>query len=198
MTGTEKILRHIADRAGGEAEQIMENAREEAARLEEKAKAEREEILAEAEKQGEALLEETRERSEAAAAAYKRRTLLATRGALIKEALEKAWDNILALPDPDYFAFLYAQLDKQDLGREGRLCLNAKDLERRPADFEAKIAEAAARQNGTLVLAGFPADIAGGFILQYGGVEENCSLEAIFESESDVLKDAVRAVLFED
>ncbi|MBO4837917.1 MAG: V-type ATP synthase subunit E [Lachnospiraceae bacterium] len=198
MTGTEKILRHIADKAGGEAAAIMEKAREEAARLEEKARAEREEILADAEKQGRDIVDAARERSEVTAAAYKRRTLLATRGALVKEALDKAWENILALPDQEYFDFLYTQLDKQDLGRDGQLCLNAKDLERRPADFEEKIAAAAARQKGTLVLGGFPADIAGGFILQYGGVEENCSLEAIFESEADVLKDAVRAVLFED
>ena len=198
MTGTEKILRHIADQADGEAAAIMEKAREEAARLEQKAKAEREEILADARRQGEVILEEARERSEVTAAAYKRRTLLAARGALVKEALDKAWENILALPDQEYFEFLYAQLDKQDLNRDGQLALNERDLERRPADFEKKIAAAAEKQKGTLVLAGFPADIKGGFILQYGGVEENCSLEAIFESEADILKDAVRAVLFED
>nr|MBQ6242920.1 V-type ATP synthase subunit E [Lachnospiraceae bacterium] len=198
MTGTEKILRHIADQASGEAAKIMESAREEAARLEEKAKAEREEILTAAQKQGVRILTDAEERSRVTAEAYKRRAVLAVRGKLIQEALDKAWEKILSLPDQEYFAFLYGQLEKQDLNREGELCLNEKDLERRPADFEAKIAEAAARQKGSLVLGGFPAEIAGGFILKYGGIEENCSLEALFESESDVLKDAVRAVLFED
>ena len=198
MTGTEKILRHIEDRAGSEAAGILEKAREEAAKLEAEAKVKREDILREADGQAERLVTEARERAEVTAAAYKRRTLLAARGALVQEALDKAWEQILNLPDRDYFAFLYAQLDKQDLSRDGQLCLNEKDLERRPADFEAKIAAAAAAQKGKLVLGGFPAAIRGGFILQYGGVEENCSLEALFESEADVLKDAVRAVLFED
>ena len=96
-----------------------------------------------------------------------------------------------------YFDFLYTQLDKQNLAREGVLLLNAKDLARRPADFEKKIGAAAEKQKGKLSLSEKAAEIEGGFILSYGGIEENCSLEALFESEADVLKDAVRAVLFE-
>ena len=197
MTGTEKILRHIADQAGGEAEQIMAKAREEAAELERGAKAERDEILAAARQQGEAILADARERAQVSAATKKRRTLLEARGALVKEALDNAWENILKLPDNEYFAFLYTQLDKQNLAREGELSLNSRDLKRMPVDFEDKIAKAAKKQKGNLTLSGKASNIEGGFILHYGGVEENCSLEAIFESEADVLKDAVRAVLFE-
>ena len=197
MSGTDKILRHIADQAEKEAGVILDQARREAEKLEAHAKGEREEILAAARQQVEAILAEARERAQVSAATQKRRTLLAARGALVKEALDKAWENILALPEAEYFAFLYAQLDKQDLAREGVLLLNEKDFGRRPADFEEKIAAAAKKQQGKLSLSQETAPIAGGFVLNYGGIVENCSLEAIFESEADVLKDAVRAVLFE-
>lgn len=197
MSGTDKILRHIADQARQEAAGIMDKAKEEADLLEERARGEREEILAAARQQGEAILAEARERAQVTAATKKRRTLLAARGALVKEALDKAWESILAMPDAEYFDFLYTQLDKQNLAREGVLLLNAKDLARRPADFEKKIGAAAEKQKGKLSLSEKAAEIEGGFILSYGGIEENCSLEALFESEADVLKDAVRAVLFE-
>lgn len=197
MSGTEKILQHIAEQAGQEVQEILNKAQTEAKRLEAQAQAARQEEMDAVRQQGEAILAEARERAQVAAVTYKRRTLLAARGGLVKEALDKAWESILAMPDTEYFDFLYTQLDKQNLAREGVLLLNAKDLARRPADFEKKIGAAAEKQKGKLSLSEKAAEIEGGFILSYGGIEENCSLEALFESEADVLKDAVRAVLFE-
>ena len=197
MSGTEKILQHIAEQAGQEVQEILNKAQTEAKRLEAQAQAARQEEMDEVRQQGERLLEAARERAQVAAVTYTRRTLLAARGGLVKEALDKAWESILAMPDTEYFDFLYTQLDKQNLAREGVLLLNAKDLARRPADFEKKIGAAAEKQKGKLSLSEKAAEIEGGFILSYGGIEENCSLEALFESEADVLKDAVRAVLFE-
>ena len=197
MSGTEKILQHIAEQAGQEVQEILNKAQTEAKRLEAQAQAARQEEMDEVRQQGERLLEAARERAQVAAVTYKRRTLLAARGGLVKEALDKAWESILAMPDTEYFDFLYTQLDKQNLAREGVLLLNAKDLARRPADFEKKIGAAAEKQKGKLSLSEKAAEIEGGFILSYGGIEENCSLDALFESEADVLKDAVRAVLFE-
>ncbi len=197
MSGTEKILQHIAEQAGQEVQEILNKAQTEAKRLEAQAQTARQEEMEAVRQQGEAILAEARERAQVTAATKKRRTLLAARGALVKEALDKAWESILAMPDAEYFDFLYTQLDKQNLAREGVLLLNAKDLARRPADFEKKIGAAAEKQKGKLSLSEKAAEIEGGFILSYGGIEENCSLEALFESEADVLKDAVRAVLFE-
>ena len=197
MSGTEKILQHIAEQAGQEVQEILNKAQTEAKRLEAQAQAARQEEMEAVRQQGEAILAEARERAQVAAVTYKRRTLLAARGALVREALDKAWESILAMPDAEYFDFLYTQLDKQNLAREGVLLLNAKDLARRPSDFEKKIGAAAEKQKGKLSLSEKAAEIEGGFILSYGGIEENCSLEALFESEADVLKDAVRAVLFE-
>ncbi len=39
-------------------------------------------------------------------------------------------------------------------------------------------------------------NIDNGFILAYGGIEENCSIEAMFAEKRDELRDQVRKILF--
>ena len=197
MTGTEKILRHIAAQAEDESRQILETAQAEVDRLTRIADTQVRSVREEGEARVRAFLADAKERTEAAAAMQKRRALLAARGELINEALGIAYQKLLGLPDDEYFAFLYRQLGREDLARSGELCLNGKDLARRPADFDAKVAAAAAAQGGSLTVSGRPAAIDVGFLLNYGGITENCSFKAIFESRADELKDTVRRVLFD-
>ena len=75
--------------------------------------------------------------------------------------------------------------------------LNAKDLARLPADFRKNVTAIADAKGGSLKLSEEPAKIDGGFLLNYGGVVENGSFEAIFEARADEFKDAVCAVLFD-
>ena len=196
MTGTEKILRHIAGQAEEEAKAILDEARAQAGEITARSGRDAAAALAEGKARSEAILKDAAEKAESAAAMQKRRTVLAQKGELVGEVLRAAYEKLLALPDRDYFDFLYLQLDKQDLTRSGVLYLNAKDLARRPADFDARVQAAAAKKGGQLTVAAEARDMDGGFLLDYGGIEENCSFKAIFESEADALKDAVRAVLF--
>lgn len=41
-----------------------------------------------------------------------------------------------------------------------------------------------------------PAEIDGGFLLVYGGMEENCGIKAVFDSVKDELSDQVNRLLF--
>ena len=74
--------------------------------------------------------------------------------------------------------------------------LSGEDLARLPAYFPRKLSEIGAAKGGTLVLSEESREIKGGFILAYGGIEENCSFEALFEAEKERLQDIVRAQLF--
>ena len=67
MSGTEKILQHIAEQAGQEVQEILNKAQTEAKRLEAQAQAARQEEMDEVRQQGESLLEEARERAQVAA-----------------------------------------------------------------------------------------------------------------------------------
>ncbi len=55
--------------------------------------------------------------------------------------------------------------------------------------FPAKIEKTAQEKGGSLVLKKEPREIDGGFVLVYGGVEENCSAGALFASQRDELAD---------
>ena len=80
--------------------------------------------------------------------------------------------------------------------RAGEIYVSKRDLERMPDDFPAKIEKAAQEKGGSLVLKKEPREIDGGFVLVYGGVEENCSAGALFASQRDELADKVHAMLF--
>ena len=80
---------------------------------------------------------------------------------------------------------------------DGRKLHNTKkDLERMPAGFREEIKSLAQKKGGVLEISGETRNIDGGFILIYGGIEENCSIDAMFAGKRDELLDQVRKILF--
>ena len=80
---------------------------------------------------------------------------------------------------------------------DGRKLHNTKkDLERMPAGFREEIKSLAQQKGGVLEISGETRNIDGGFILIYGGIEENCSIDAMFAEKRDELLDQVRKILF--
>ena len=80
--------------------------------------------------------------------------------------------------------------------KDGILYLSEKDKKRIPAGFIEKLAGEAAKKGGTLALSDKAADIDGGFVLAYGGIDENCSVSALFEENAEELSDTVGKMLF--
>ena len=56
--------------------------------------------------------------------------------------------------------------------------------------------EIAAGKGGSLKVSRETRDIPNGFVLVYGGVEENCTLKAMFEAKRDELADKVNHLIF--
>ena len=98
MTGTEKILRHIAEQAEAESGKILEAARTEAGSITAAAEKEAAEIARQGEAKAEAFRKDAESRLEASLAMQKRRAALAVRGELVKEALANAYDRLKNLP----------------------------------------------------------------------------------------------------
>ena len=61
---------------------------------------------------------------------------------------------------------------------------------------KAKAGLAALPAGCSLTLGKTPRAMDGGFILVYGGVEENCSFSALFASRKEALQDSVQKILF--
>ena len=97
---------------------------------------------------------------------------------------------LFALDDKAYFALLGKMVEKYAPEKSGKLLLSAKDLARMPADF----AEAAKKRG--LTVSDETRAIDGGFVLDYDGIEENCSFEALFYASQEALQDKVQEFLF--
>ena len=62
--------------------------------------------------------------------------------------------------------------------------------------FEKDVKTAAKQAGGKLSISTESRKIGPGFILSYGGIEENCTIDALLEEKKDDLTDTVREILF--
>lgn len=69
-------------------------------------------------------------------------------------------------------------------------------MERLPEGFEDRLNAALKDKGAVLRISGDTRDIDGGFVLTYGGIEENCSIDALFDAAHEVLQDKVQEILF--
>ena len=107
----------------------------------------------------------------------------------------QAKQAILELPDSDYFDLILKLIGGNALPREGEICFNRKDFARLPKDFASKLV-ASLPAGAKLNVSKDEADIDGGFILKYDGIEQNLSLDEIFEENRDRMTDAAGKLLF--
>lgn len=196
MTGLDTIV-----------EQILNEARDQSAEILNKAKRQSEDIIAQAQKEAEKVKassdsriqhEKTggKSRAKSSSELKKRQAILKAKQEIIGEMMDKAYADILALPDDEYFAMVTKMLEKYALPKAGSIVFSDKDKARLPrgyADTVAKIAEA---HGGSLKVSDDTCGIEGGFVLIYGGIEENCSFKAMFNAEKEQLADKVNSFLF--
>lgn len=196
MTGLEKITGQIQEEANAQAAQILKDAQAQA-----------DEIVGAAQKECKALEDAAAEKKAATLATYegrgqsaaeqeRRTAMLRAKQDMIAEVIEAAYDKLHNEDAAAYFATLAKLCATYALGEAGEIYLSKEDLDRLPADFEGKVQEAAKAKGGSLTLVKTPKNIPDGFVLVYGGVEENCTLKAIFDAKKDELQDKVNAILF--
>jgi V/A-type H+-transporting ATPase subunit E len=197
LTGLDKIISEIMQESEQEVRGILDNANEEARQILESAKEKSEETV----KNINALSMQRTSELEAgfkiALDTQNRRRILEKKQGLIAETLLKAKEMLYGLSDGEYFDLLLKLAVKSAQSGEGTLFLNARDKQRLPDDFEAKL-NAALPRGTSLKLSGATVGIDGGLLLEYGDVVENCSIESIFNARFDEFSDIVRGVLFDE
>ena len=196
MTGLEKMQNQILEEARKKAEEILEQAKQEAEQIKKDARVKGQEESTRILEKSRAEVKNTEERSVSSCALQKRQVLLETKQELIAQVLEKAYHTLTEAEEETYFQIIRKMLGKYAAPQEGKICFSQKDLERMPKGFEKEIQEIAKENKGALALSGETRDISGGFILIYGGIEENCSFQAIFNARKDELSDKVHEMLF--
>ena len=196
MSGLDKMKNQILDEANHSAEAKIAEAKAKAEEIIQAAKAEAEEEAGKiSQKSGEAVAIYG-ERVKSSCDMQRKKALLQAKQELIRGVLEKAQAQILSLDPPAYFDMIREMLKKYAQPEAGTIRFSKKDLERMPEGFETEIQNIAGEKGGSLALEKDPADLDGGFILIYGGIEENCTIGAMFEAKRDELSDCVHKVMF--
>lgn len=194
MSGLDKIIQQIQSEAKQSADEMIAKAKEKAAEISAQAEKDASAKVAAIEERAKADVQNSIASAKSAADLARRREILAAKQEIIGQAIEEAQQSVYALPDSDYFALILKMIKKYSLAQDGEIRFSKKDLGRLPASFEDSLSKSA---QGKLALSKEPADIGGGFVLLYGGVEENCSIEALFYAARADLQDKVQELLFQ-
>lgn len=196
MAGLDKIIGEIHAESDGLIREVLDRAQKEAAQIRSEAEKKAGDSVERIRRESDARLADSKSRAQSAAALTKRQLLLQEKQNLIGEVLEKAKETFLVLPEAEYFDTLLALLKKNALSEQGEILLNERDRKRLPADFEKKAEEAAKAKGGSLRISEKTREIDGGLILVYEGIEQNCSVDALFETNIEMLQDKIQNILF--
>jgi len=190
MGGLEKILKDITDAAELEASKISEAASLEVAEIKIQCEKDKLDLAEELKKETQEECMRISGMIEAAANAEARQIILAAKSKAIEEIIEYLKEDIKK--SDEYFDLLLKLVKKYSEEDEGVMYLNQTDLSRKPADFAEKIKEYA---KGSLTLSEEATDIDAGFIIKYGKIEINCSINSIFEEKKNRLFDIINESL---
>jgi len=196
MAGLETITKTILEEAGVEAKAIVERARADADRILAEAKAVTDGECEKIVEAGRQRAEDIRLRAEGDIAMERRRALLERKQRLLDDVVRAAREAVLNEPAERYFEFLIrlAQLNAEK--GVGVMYLSKRDLTRMPEGFHQAL-NRALPEGAQIDISSVARPIDGGFILKYGDIEQNCSLEAIFDENRERILDAAREVLFD-
>ena len=103
------------------------------------------------------------------------------------------------MPQEAYFENIVKLAVKASQNGKGTILFSKADLDRLPeifADTLNAALVAGGKEGAALTVSSETRDIDGGFVLTYGGIEENCSFDALFDSAHEMLQDKVQEILF--
>lgn len=196
MTGLEKMKNQILEEAKTSADEKIKDANAKAEGILAQAREEAEKTAERISKKSEADIANYKDRVKSSCDLKKRTAVLEAKQEMISEVLDSAFEMLKSMDEADYFAMLKKMLEKYVLPQEGEIYFSSADLEKMPESFKKEIEAIANAKGGKLTLSKEGKKIEGGFVLAYGGIEENCTFKAIFDAERDRLSDKVHEELF--
>ena len=177
----DEILKKSDDYCDAYMEEVKKNVQKEIEAYEKKAKAERN-LLEEKTKSGAEFLE--------------RNSILRAKQECIDSVISQAESKIENLPAEEYFHILEKILEANVQSGDGVMYFGKRDIDRIPEGFSKRVEEIAKAKGGTIKIHPDAVSIGDGFVLAYGEIEENCTIKALFDSNTDRLKDIVGKELF--
>lgn len=199
MKGTEKIIAHIRADGDAEAKKIIDAASKQA---EEKRAESFKAALSEYEKlmqAGNAECEDILSGSRRIAEMEAKKSVLSVKQEMISAAFDAAREEIVNMPHDKYTQFLARMAAEAAASGMEEIVLNARDK----AEVGKSVCKAANEllsakgTPGKLTVSEDTADISGGVIVRFGGIETNCSIDALIRQRRSGLSTEVAAAMFE-
>ena len=199
MKGTEKIIAHIRADGDAEAKKIIDAASKQA---EEKRAESFKAALSEYEKlmqAGNAECEDILSGSRRIAEMEAKKSVLSVKQEMISAAFDAAREEIVNMPRDKYTQFLARMAAEAAASGMEEIVLNARDK----AEVGKSVCKAANEllsakgTPGKLTVSEDTADISGGVIVRFGGIETNCSIDALIRQRRSGLSTEVAAAMFQ-
>jgi len=200
MNGAEKIK-----------ERILEDAKKLHDKILDEANAQARSIISEAEKEAfqkltlmtEKAKEEAvliKQRYKAAESMEERKNMLKVRQECIDEAFDAALRKLSDMPDDKYGLFIEGIILNNVKNEDGIIVFNDRDKKRLGEKFISEINRKLKRKgmSAVLSLAKDSLDASGGFVLRYGELEINCTLEIILDMQRPNMETEVAKILFNE
>ena len=193
MSGIDKIIQQIEANTSEACDTVITTAQKKADAVIAAAEKEAGQIITDGKEKTALHVADIKKRGDSAADLEEKRVMLAAKQRIISEMLQKGLKTAKNLPDGEYFDLIEKMVVKYSQPEEGVILFGKKDKKRLPKGFVGRLNKAA---RGGVALSDETAPIEAGFILRYGGVEQNCSFDAIFAGEAENLCDKAGRLLF--
>lgn len=190
MTGLENIIREIEAEGAETAAAIRREARDKAEAVVKTAEAAARETADGYKRAAENAAREYTARAAANDEAEFRRAVLDKKQSIIRETLAEAKRRLTDRTGGSYFETMTRLIEKHAAEKSGSVLLCEGDRERMPKAFEAALEARGLKVSDKTLKAD------GGFILDYGSIEINCTFEALFDAYSEELSDMLNTLLF--
>ncbi|HHU90540.1 MAG TPA: hypothetical protein GXZ22_05730 [Clostridiaceae bacterium] len=200
MNGAEKIKERILEDARSLHDKIMQEANAQAENIiaeAEKEAFQRMTLLTEKAKEEAALI---KQRYKAAESMEDRKNMLKVRQECIDETFEVALQKLSDMPVDKYKLFMESIILETVKNEDGVIVFNERDKKRLGEDFISGLNQKlkAKGLSAVLSLAKDSLDTSGGFILRYGEMEVNCTLEIILDMQRPNMETEVAKILFNE
>ena len=193
MKGTEKIIAHIEADAQAQADAVLGEARQRCeaikARFDDKAAR----LYSDRIREGVKACQDQEDSALRISRMEARKSVLSVKQEMVEKSFDLAVQQIVALPDEKYTAFLANLVKKAGPAGDEEIILNAADRAR----VGEALLKAVNADGAKMKLSDETRDIKGGLILRRGSIETNCSCELLVELCRGELSAKLADVLFD-
>ncbi len=199
MNGIDRITDRIEADAREQAKAIIAEAEAKCAEIRKENEKKAQERYLQLIRNGTKDCESGLERRKSAAEMDAKKSVLALKQDCVAEAFDMAKRRLADMPEDSYVGFLASLAASAAADGSGEIVLSARDRERcgKAVLERANAVLAAKGLTPALTLAADSREISGGLILRQGGVEVNCSIEALVEALKGPMTADVARTLFE-